>query len=222
MKMIKLEKYKNKFEVAYNLLTAYLEDWKGEHNYFYYATKNEIQALRDVLDYFQTGKLELSPEDYNFIREIAKTKRLHYGKHEYTFSNPPGYEQDDSDNKVLQFLANHHIGISISEPVTVTKWNDTRNKYMVRFTRNGIKLIYAFFDSVHNYQQGIRPSVSSVIVPELYGDEPMDYQEFVSNFGYDEYDRETKKIYKAWMNLVTKAMNFFTESEREEMRGFEL
>ena len=78
----------NKYRITRWYLYKYLRDWENPNkNYFYYATKEEIKTLTYLINFIKGkfNELRLSPEQYQFLKDIGDSKKLHYGRYEYTF-----------------------------------------------------------------------------------------------------------------------------------------
>lgn len=126
------------------------------------------------------------------------------------------YQQQASD-----FLTKH--GISFSAKLANTKtpsWKDDSrpvNHFIVTLKQGKKRVSFDFFDSIANREKGITEldaySVLSCCSSEIHC--PETFEEFCSEFGYDEDSRKAEKTFKSLKKFSDKLKKFF---DTEEMR----
>ena len=132
------------------------------------------------------------------------------------------YQQQASD-----FLAKY--GISFSFKLANTKrpsWDENRqcNHFVVTFKKGRRSISFDFFDSVHNFQKGIKElgaySVLACCSSEIYC--PETFEEFCVDYGYEAYssyngkkNQQSAKTFAALKKQSVKLQKFF---DTEEMR----
>jgi len=97
---------------------------------------------------------------------------------------------------------------------------ESRDVFRVNFSRDdGRRFNLTFGQSIHNSTGGgDNPPTAYDILAAIKKNDPGDLEEFASNFGYDEYDPETKRIYRAVVKEWEKVSHFFDEDELEELQ----
>jgi hypothetical protein len=126
------------------------------------------------------------------------------------------YQQQAAD-----FLAKHGISFSFKLANTKTpSWkNDSRpvNHFIVTLKQGKKRVSFDFFDSIANREKGITEldaySVLSCCSSEIHC--PETFEEFCSEFGYDEDSRKDEKTFKSLKKFSDKLKKFF---DTEEMR----
>lgn len=126
------------------------------------------------------------------------------------------YQQQAAD-----FLAKHGISFSFKLANTKTPdWKDDSrpvNHFIATFKKGKKRVSFDFFDSLNNYQKGIKEldaySVLSCCSSEIHC--PETFEEFCSEFGYDEDSRKSEKTFKSLKKFSDKLKKFF---DTEEMR----
>ena len=114
------------------------------------------------------------------------------------------------NTKMKEIIKNAGIDINI---IYITKshtnWDkdNLHNQYKVILKRGLKQMQFDFWDSIHNTQNGLKPTTYDVIAClEWY--QIFDFEDFCFNFGYD-----TDSI---------KAFNIYTECQKQQKELFEL
>ena len=99
------------------------------------------------------------------------------------------------------------------------KWNEKcfRNTYRVTITTPKGTMWVKFWDSIHNKQHGLKPNEYDVLAC-LQKYDVGTYEEFLSEFGYDPYDKHSREIYKGCVSEYERLCRIFTEEQMEELR----
>ena len=119
------------------------------------------------------------------------------------------------DIQANNFLALTGATLEITRDNVVEKWGWYRWKYSCKLRRGCKTYTFSFFDSVANYEKDEEPSKYDVLACLDTYDYIQRIEDFVSEFGYDIEDRETKKIYNACMRQSEKLHWLFTDEELE-------
>lgn len=90
----------------------------------------------------------------------------------------------------------------------------TRDIYETKFLRNGESFKVKFGQSIVN--NGIEPTAYDVICC-LTKNDPGTFEDFCSDFGYDNDSRKAHKTYKAVVKEWEKVSGFFTEDELNQL-----
>lgn len=89
--------------------------------------------------------------------------------------------------------------------LTITA-KDTRKKFTVRFGQ-----------SINGTQKGDIPTAYDMLTSITKSD-PYTFEDFCSEYGYDEDSRQAEKTYKAVKREWVKVSRFFTDEQLEEMQ----
>ena len=94
-------------------------------------------------------------------------------------------------------------------------------KYLITLTRKGKQYCFTFYDSHNNWLNNKRPSKYDVLASvEKY--EPYDFENFVSEFGYEIYDeadaKRVRKIYEACDKQYQRLLDLFGEDLMQELQ----
>jgi len=130
---------------------------------------------------------------------------------------------NEYDQQAADFLAKHNITFSYKLANTKKpSWDEDRacNHFIATFKRGKKKLSFDFFDSMYNYEKGVIQlspySALACCSSELYC--PDTFEEFCSDFGYDEDSRSAEKTFRALLKMSKKLRAFFdTEEMREDL-----
>lgn len=94
---------------------------------------------------------------------------------------------------------------------------------MVSFKRSRKTLWLQFYQSIAGGEAGEKPTAYDVLATITKYD-PGTFEDFISNFGYEQYDENTgginkrsMKIYRAVVKEYNKVYNFFTQDEIDEL-----
>jgi hypothetical protein len=125
--------------------------------------------------------------------------------------------------QAADFLTKH--GIKFSFELVNTKrpsWDENRqcNHFVVTFQKAGKKMSFDFFDSINNFEKGVTElrayDALTCCSSELYC--PDTFEEFCSEYGYDEDSRSAEKTFRALSKMSKKLRAFFdTEEMREDL-----
>ena len=93
-------------------------------------------------------------------------------------------------------------------------------KDLITLTRKGKQYRFTFYDSHNNWLNNKRPSKYDVLASvEKY--EPYDFENFVSEFGYEIYDesdeKRVRKIYEACDKQYQRLLELFGEDLMQEL-----
>ena len=99
-----------------------------------------------------------------------------------------------------------------------TLWHQ---KYLITLTRKRKQYRFTFYDSHNNWLNNKRPSKYDVLASvEKY--EPYDFENFVSEFGYEIYDeadeKRVRKIYEACDKQYHRLLDLFGEDLMQELQ----
>ena len=99
------------------------------------------------------------------------------------------------------------------------KWNDKefRNTYRVTIVTPKGSMWVKFWDSIHNKMHGLKPNEYDVLAC-LQKYDVGTYENFLSEFGYDPYDKHSKEIYKGCVSEYERLCRVFTDEQMEELR----
>lgn len=61
-------------------LARYIENWQGEHNCFYFASKSELHALNQAIEGCKAGAVDLEASQWQYIKNICRVKKVTFGK----------------------------------------------------------------------------------------------------------------------------------------------
>lgn len=131
---------------------------------------------------------------------------------------------NEYDQQATDFLSKHGITFSfkLANTKTPDRKDDSRsvNHFIVTFKRGKNKCSFDFFDSIHNYKKGIIELLpydaltccsSEINCPDTFED-------FCSEYGYDEDSRAAEKTFRALKKLSDKLKKFFdTEEIRDDL-----
>lgn len=97
-------------------------------------------------------------------------------------------------------------------------WNENnyRNTYRATIKTPYGSMWVKFWDSINNTYKNIRPNEYDVLACLIKYDVGS-FEDFVSEFGYDPYEQNTRKIYKAVCNEYEKICRCFTKEQIEQM-----
>jgi len=127
------------------------------------------------------------------------------------------------DQQALDFLAKHGITFSFKLANTkVPSWDKNRqcNHFVATFKKGKSKLSFDFFDSIHNFQKGVVEldayTALTVCSAEIHCADT--FEDFCSEYGYDEDSRSAEKTFRALSKMSKKLKKFFdTEEMREDL-----
>lgn len=92
---------------------------------------------------------------------------------------------------------------------------EARDIYRVTFSRNGNRFSLRFGQSLSN--TGIAPTAYDVLTC-LQKNDPDNFENFCSDFGYDQNSLSAEKIYKAVVKEYAEVNKFFTTEEIETLQ----
>jgi len=99
-------------------------------------------------------------------------------------------------------------------------WDDEKHihgdRYIITLSRNGKRFTFDFWNSYNDAREGKSPTAYGVLAT-IEKNDPGDFAEFCSNYGYDEDSKKAHKTYKAVVKQWEKAERFFTPEEIEEL-----
>lgn len=126
----------------------------------------------------------------------------------------------DYQQQAANFLTKHGITFSFKLANTkVPSWDESRkcNHFIVTLKQGKKKVSFDFFDSSNNYQKGVTTldaySVLTCCSSEINC--PDTFEDFCSEFGYDQDSRKAEKTFRALKKFSDKLNKFF---DTEEMR----
>jgi hypothetical protein len=99
------------------------------------------------------------------------------------------------------------------------RWNEKcfRNTYRVTITTPKGTMWVKFWDSIHNKQHGLKPNEYDVLAC-LQKYDVGTYEEFLSEFGYDPYDKHSREIYNGCVSEYDRLCRIFTAGQMDELR----
>lgn len=129
---------------------------------------------------------------------------------------------NEYDHQAANFLRKHEISFSFKLANTKTPdWKDDSrpvNHFIVTFKRGENKCSFDFFDSINNYQKGIT-EISAYNALTCCSSEincPDTFEDFCSEFGYDEDSRAAEKTFRTLKKFSDKLRKFFDSEEIRE------
>lgn len=134
-------------------------------------------------------------------------------------------EKSEYDIQAENFLNKYGLAVTFEliDQNPNKLWEDDliRNHYKVTITRNGNPngLTIEYWDSAVNTEADKVPTAYDVLA--VIGSQSTVYdtfEDFCSEFGYDEDSRTAERIYKAYNEEAKSIVNFFTEIELEDLR----
>ena len=117
------------------------------------------------------------------------------------------------EDRTEQILKKYDMKIMITfKEVTVPPFNGSNgrqsNKYIVYITRYGKKIQFPFYDSIHNYQNNLRPKKYDVLntfcSEALSGFSVSSPKDVMNEFGYTRYV-EANRVYRGLRKISEKA-----------------
>ncbi len=78
-------KKENKLKKVAYCLGQYVENFKSR-NCFYYSALEELNTLKEALNGIEAGSIALTDEQWAYIREICRAKKVKFGKYECVFN----------------------------------------------------------------------------------------------------------------------------------------
>ena len=137
------------------------------------------------------------------------------------------------EKRAEEFLRRNKLRMTITKvPYTPPVWEEEenkgcRNKYRVgihRPLKSGYdgtprRIGFNFWGSINDAEKGIHPSSYNVLAC-ISGDVycPDTFEEFCSEYGYDEDSRKAWKIFKKAGRFAEKLRLFFSEQELEKLQ----
>jgi hypothetical protein len=130
----------------------------------------------------------------------------------------------DYHKQAADLLTKHGIVFSFKLSNTkVLSWKDNSspvNHFIATFKRGKDKCSFDFFDSQNNYVKGVKTldaySVLTCCSSEINC--PETFEDFCSEFGYEEDSRKAEKTFRALKKFSDKLNKFFnTEEAREDL-----
>jgi len=101
-------------------------------------------------------------------------------------------------------------------------WGDATHgyEYRVKLTRGGKSYTFSFWDSVHNKENGKRPSHYDVLAClDTYIDDSVSLADFMSEYGYEVKDVErAQKTLALVQEQTRKLRELYSEEELERLR----
>ena len=119
------------------------------------------------------------------------------------------------DMQANNFLAVTETTLEITRDEVVKKWGQYRWKYSCKLRRGHKTYTFPFFDSAKNFEEDKRPSKYDILACLDTYDYISDIRNYVLEFVYDIYDKETEKTYNACMRQSKKLHGLFTDKELE-------
>lgn len=129
---------------------------------------------------------------------------------------------NEYDHQAANFLRKHEITFSFKLANTkIPDWKGSPvNHFIVTFKRGKNKCSFDFFDSINNYQKGIT-EISAYSALTCCSSEincPDTFEDFCSEFRYDEDSRAAEKTFRALKKFSDKLKKFFdTEEIRDDL-----
>lgn len=128
------------------------------------------------------------------------------------------------DQQAADFLAKYGITFSFKLANTKTPdWKDDYrpvNHFVATFKRGKNKVSLDYFDSINNYQKDIT-EISAYSALTCCSSEincPDTFEDFCSEFGYEEDSRKAEKTFRALKKFSDKLKKFFdTEEIRDDL-----
>ena len=93
-----------------------------------------------------------------------------------------------------------------------------RDRYRVTFSRNGKKFSVVFGQSINDSNGGKTPPTPYGVIACLQKYDVGNFEDFCSEFGYDEDSRKAEKVYKAVLDEYQHVCMLFTSDELELMQ----
>lgn len=127
----------------------------------------------------------------------------------------------DYNKQAKDFLekANAKIRITFIGQQVNDLWGDgvSRNCYRVVIKTNLGQYTFKFWDSIYNMKNNIKPTEYDVLAClEKY--DIGTFQDFCYDFGYDEYEKSSKKIYCLVVKEYKNLCRIFTDEQMEMLR----
>jgi hypothetical protein len=128
------------------------------------------------------------------------------------------------DQQAADFLTKHGITFSFKLSNTkVPSWKDDSrpvNHFIATFKKAGKRMSFDYFDSINNYLKGVTElrayDALTCCSSELHC--PDTFEDFCSEFGYDEDSRKDEKTFRALKKFSDKLQKFFdTEELRDDL-----
>ena len=129
---------------------------------------------------------------------------------------------NEYDHQAANFLRKHEITFSFKLANTKKpSWKDDSrpvNHFIVTFKRGKNKCSFDYFDSIHNYQKGITEirAYNALTCCSSEINCPDTFEDFCSEFGYDEDSRSAEKTFRALKKMSDKLQKFFDSEEIRE------
>lgn len=126
---------------------------------------------------------------------------------------------NEYEKMAKDFCTKNHVKIWISF-IGMKWWKEIRattNTYRVFITTPIKSFTVTFHDSINNTVTGARPTKYDVLAC-LTKCDPGSFEDFCSEFGYDEYNKNSMSTYRAVVKEWEKMEEAFTEEQLEELR----
>lgn len=126
------------------------------------------------------------------------------------------------DQQATDFLAKHEITFSFKLANNKTPdWEDNgqqRNHFVVTLKQGKKRMSFDFFDSAYNYRNG-KTEITAYDALTTCSSEincPDTFEDFCSEFGYEEDSRKAEKTFRALKKFSDKLKKFFGSKEIQE------
>lgn len=133
-------------------------------------------------------------------------------------------KQIDYDKQAADFLKS--TGVKFSAVLSDTKdplWSKNGvhgHHYRITLSRSGKRVSFDFWDSAARMQEGVTTVSPYNVLACISSDSscPDTFEEFCSEFGYDQDSRQAEQTFKNLSKFSKKLKVFFTESELEALQ----
>lgn len=129
----------------------------------------------------------------------------------------------DYQQQATDFLTKHGVTFSFKLANTkVPSWDESRkcNHFVATFKQGKKRMSFDFFDSINNFQKGVAilDAYSALTCCSSEINCPDTFEDFCSEFGYEEDSRKAEKTFRALKKFSDKLNKFFdTEEMREDL-----
>lgn len=129
------------------------------------------------------------------------------------------YVEEENKPRFLQLMEEIEVSRSYVKHGIMKYWQDKtyRNIYRFTFRKNGHSASITYGDSVNNFDRDIQPSLYNILT--TVGSEMSlyincrDFNDFCDETGYDENDKNSKRVYEKLISNGEKLSKIFSEND---------